>query len=647
MPLKHILTPINIGPVNIRNRIFFPPIDLALHREDRKVDQRYIDFLAALAQNNGVGMIISEFTAVANDQFWAPASRIDKDDFIPGFRTMVETVHQHGTRIFMQLALLGGRAPYGRAIAPSAIQSPLYPGVPEELSADEVRELVCKWREAAIRAKKIGFDGVEVHGGHTYLIGAFMSPHANRREDNYGCDFQGRMRFPTEIIQGIKEDCGKDYPVGVKFSAYEALPDGITGPLSIDIAEHLEKAGADYLHVSSSTYMLGGTDYPDVPPLFVPEGPLTSFAGMIKKRVKVPVLTVAGIATPQKAEEIVAEGKADLVGVGRAMFADQHWVSKVNAGKENEITPCIRCNVCHKKIVIDRAGAVECTVNPSLLGEPPQPAAVIKRVVVVGAGPAGLEAAITASERGHEVILYEKGDEPGGNIRLGCVPPFKQDLRRLLQHYERRLKESEVRFMPGREMSVDDLKNEGADVLVVAVGAEEYVPDIPGIESARVTAARDFYLKRELQKQSSERAVVIGAGDVGCEIAWYLALLGRSVSLIDVLPYEGWITDEHPTNRFILMEQLSKNHVQILDNAKKLEIASDFLSVSLEREGIHYTIAADLVVLATGYKKSDQFAQGLHNEDAASEICVIGDCADPRDIHWAIREGYETGIRIQ
>jgi len=646
MPLRHLLTPINIGPVTIRNRIVFPPIDLALHREDRKVDQRYIDFLAVLAQNNGVGMIISEFTAVANDQFWAPASRIDKDDFIPGFVKMVETVHQHGARIFMQLALLGGRAPSGRAIAPSAIQSPLYPGVPEELSTDEVKELVSKWREAAIRAKKIGFDGVEVHGGHTYLIGAFMSPHANRREDEYGYDFQGRMRFPTEIIRGIKEDCGGQYPVGVKFSAYEALPNGITGPLSIDIAEHLEKAGADYLHVSSSTYMLGGTDYPDVPPLFVPEGPLTSFAGMIKKRVHVPVLTVAGIATPQKAEEIIAEAKADLVCVGRAMFADQHWVSKVYAGQEDEITPCIRCNFCHKKIVIDRAGAVECTVNPGLLGEPPLPAAVMKRVFVIGAGPAGLEAAITASERGHEVILYEKNDELGGNVRLGCVPPFKQDLRRLLAHYERRLKKSEVSFMPGREISVDDLKNVGADTLVVAVGAQEYVPDIPGIESAPVTAARNFYLKKELQKQSSERAVVIGAGEVGCEIAWYLALLGRSVSLVDVLPYEGWIADEHPTNRFILMEQLSKNDVQLLDGAKKIEIASDSLSVSLEREEIHYTIAADLVVLATGYKKNDQFSNGLRNEDAASEIYVIGDCADPRDIHWAIREGYEIGTRI-
>jgi NADPH-dependent 2,4-dienoyl-CoA reductase/sulfur reductase-like enzyme len=271
---------------------------------------------------------------------------------------------------------------------------------------------------------------------------------------------------------------------------------------------------------------------------------------------------------------------------------------------------------------------------------------VKKKVVVVGAGPAGMEAAVTASERGHEVILYEKDDEPGGNIRLGCIPPFKQDLRRLLQYYERRLKESNVRFVPKREMSVDELKNEGADVIVVAVGAPEYVPDIPGIAGERVTAARDFYLADYLQKQSEERAVVIGAGDVGCEIAWYLALLGRSVSLIDVLPYEQWITEEHPTNRFILMEQLSKNEVQILDSAKKLEIAPDALSVSLEREGMQYTISSDLVVLATGYKKSDQFTRELRMANAPSEICTIGDCADPRDIHWAIREGYETGTRI-
>ncbi|MGA2480993.1 MAG: hypothetical protein ABSG63_19790, partial [Spirochaetia bacterium] len=230
MEFPHILSPIAIGPVSLRNRVFFPPIDVALHREDHIVDQRYIDFLTSLVENDGIGMIISEFTAVANDQFWAPASRIDKDEFMPGFKDLVHSVHAQGAKIFLQLALLGGRAPKGRAIAPSAIASPLYPGVPEELSCEEIRTLVRKWREGAARAKKIGFDGVEVHGGHSYLVGAFMSPHANRREDEYGGDFQGRMRLPCQIIEEIKTECGSDYPVGVKFSAYEALENGITGP---------------------------------------------------------------------------------------------------------------------------------------------------------------------------------------------------------------------------------------------------------------------------------------------------------------------------------------------------------------------------------------------------------------------------------
>jgi 2,4-dienoyl-CoA reductase-like NADH-dependent reductase (Old Yellow Enzyme family) len=203
-----------------------------------------------------------------------PASRIDSDEFISDFRVMVKRVQFHGARIFIQLAMLGGRAPTGRAIAPSAIESPLYPGVPEELSKEEINWLIRKWVEAALRAQKIGFDGVEIHGGHSYLLGAFMSPHTNRREDEYGCDFDGRMRLPAEIIGGVKEACGHDYPVGIKFSAYESLENGITGPLSVDIAKRLENEGADYLHISSSTYMIAGTKYPDVPPMFIPEGPL-------------------------------------------------------------------------------------------------------------------------------------------------------------------------------------------------------------------------------------------------------------------------------------------------------------------------------------------------------------------------------------
>ncbi len=649
MPVNNLISPIKIGTITVRNRIVFPPIDAALHTKGMAVDPRYIEFLSSLVENNGVGLVISEFTAIANGRFWLPASRIDKDEFIPGFRKLVDRVHTHDAKIFMQLAMLGGRAPTGRAIAPSAIESPLYPGVPEELTIDEIRWLVDKWVEGALRAQKIGFDGVEIHGGHTYLLGAFMSPHANRREDEYGCDFNGRMRLPVEIIGRIKIACGNDYPVGIKFSAYESLENGITGPLSVDIAKRLENAGADYLHVSSSTYMLAGTKYADVPPMFVPEGPLVFFAEKIKKQVSVPVITVAGIVSPGFAEEIIAGGKADMVAVGRAMFADLHWASKVAGGKESDIVHCIRCNMCHKHIVIDRAGAVKCTVNPGLLREEVKPAPNKKKVIVAGAGPAGLEAALRASERGHNVLLYEKNGSIGGNVKLGSIAPFKKDLRFVIERYEKQLKNSGVEFISGSEMTPAQLLDKEPDTAVIAVGAEENIPDIPGIRQPEIISAKECYLRKSSGKKGKGRVGIIGAGTVGCELAWHLSLLGRKVYLIDILPYGKWLGNEHPTNRFILLENLCDEGVDILDEAKILELGEKGKYIKLERDKVEYRISVDDIVLAAGYKESGAFGRELRSlagKKNAPEIYEIGDCAGARDIHWAIREGYDTGIKI-
>jgi 2-enoate reductase len=407
--------------------------------------------------------------------------------------------------------------------------------------------------------------------------------------------------------------------------------------------------------------MLAGTRYPDVPPLYTPEGPLAELAGRIKKRVKVPVLAVAGIATPRVAEEILAQGKADMVGVGRAMFADPGWVSKVHAKKAGEITPCIRCNFCHRKIVIQRAGAVECTVNPGLQREPLKRAAKAKKVIVVGAGPAGLEAALTAAERGHHVTLYEKEKELGGNVRLGCIPPFKQDLARLLTHYERRLAASSVDFRPGQEATAERVRKEGAEVVIVAVGAGDFRPRIPGLTADAVVTARDFYRKKVLRGRSSQRAVVIGAGEVGCEIAWFLAGQGRPVSIVDVLPRKNWFSDQHPTNRFILMENLADLGVQLLDGAKNIRIAAarkghaekghaaasgGGRSVSLDRDGVSYTISAPLIVLATGYLKDVRLGAALKKGKGGPAVYTVGDCADARDIHAAVHEGYAIGATI-
>jgi 2,4-dienoyl-CoA reductase-like NADH-dependent reductase (Old Yellow Enzyme family)/thioredoxin reductase len=649
MALKHLLVPLQIGSITIRNRIVFAPVDLGLHTEGRAVDPRYADFLSSIAESNGVGLIISEFTSVANDRFWVPASRIYSDEFMSDFKNLVERIHSHGTKIFMQLAMLGGRAPKGRIIAPSAIESPLYSKIPEELTREEIRWLIQKWVEASLRAQRIGYDGVEVHGGHSYLLGEFMSPHANRRDDEYGSDFEGRMRMPSEIIREIKAACGDEYTVGIKFSAYEALENGITAPLSVDMALHLETAGADYLHVSSSTYMLGGTKYPDVPPMFVPEGPLVELAARIKKRASVPVLTVAGITTPEFAEEVIARSKADMVAIGRAMFADLHWVSKAGEGRESEITPCIRCNVCHKKIVIDRAGSVECTVNPGLLREREKPASTPQKIIVVGAGPAGLEAALQAAEKGHSVYIYEKSDSIGGNITLGCIPPFKLPLRMLLEYYKRRLDESSVNYLGGHELTPAQVLKEGADVVIVAVGAEEHFPGIQGLGESQVITAREFYKRPSLQYQGSGRVAVIGAGSVGCEIAWYLSLLGRKVYLMDILPYTEWMSDDHPTNRFILLENLDESGVQILDNAAIVEVGGAQKYVKLKREDVEYRIFVDGIILAAGYRESAAFSRDLRQligGDGKPDVYEIGDCVEVRDIHWAIREGYEAGIKV-
>jgi 2,4-dienoyl-CoA reductase-like NADH-dependent reductase (Old Yellow Enzyme family)/thioredoxin reductase len=649
MPLKNLLSPIKIGTITVRNRIVFPPIDAALHTEGKAVDPRYIEFLSSLVEKNGVGLVISEFTAVANGNFWLPASRIDKDEFIPGFKEMVDRVHSHDAKIFMQLAMLGGRAPTGRAIAPSAIESPLYPGIPEELTIDEIRWLVDKWVEGALRAQKAGFDGVEIHGGHTYLLGEFMSPHANRREDEYGSDFNGRMKLPVEIIGRVKIACGNDYPVGIKFSAYESLENGITGPMSIDIAKRLEYAGADYLHVSSSTYMVAGTRYPDVPPMFVPEGPLVEFAEKIKKQVSVPVITVAGIASPEFADEIIAGGRADMVAVGRAMFADLHWASKVAEGKESDIVHCIRCNVCHKHIVIDRAGAVKCTVNPGLLREEVKPALKEKKVAVVGAGPAGLEAALRASERGHKIFLFEKNISIGGTAKLGCIPSFKKDLLFMIDRYEKLLKKSRVKLISGSEVTPAKIIEEKFDAAVIAVGAEENIPDLPGIAQPEVLNAKEFYLRKSSHKKGKGRVGIIGAGSVGCELAWHLSLIGRKVYLIDILPYSKWLPDEHPTNRFILLENIEAEDIDILDRANIIELGEKGKSIRLEREKVEYRILLDEIVLAAGYRGSAGFSRELRElagKNSSLEIFEIGDCAGARDIHWAIREGYDIGTTI-
>ena len=643
MDYSKLLSPIQIGSLTCRNRVAFPPIDVKLAEdEENPINQAYIDFLDRLTKDQGTGLIISEFTAIKAGKLWVPAIRIDDDRYIEDVAKLAEGVHKNDSLFFLQVALLGGRTPFGRHIAPSAIESPYYLEVPEELSLSEIRELRQAWIDAAIRAKKAGCDGVELHGGHTYLLGEFISPHANRRTDEYGGDFKGRMRLPTELVHSIKEELGDDFPVGIKISAYEIGENGITPPLSIDIAEYLEEQGVDYIHVSSSTYGVGGTEYPDVPSIYTDEGPLVPLAAAVKQRVQVPVIAVAGISSPDYAAQVINNDEADIVAVGRAMFADPAWTAKIAAGRPGAVTPCIRCNFCHKKMIIDLAGGVECTVNPGLLDPPVAEAASKKKVIVVGAGPAGLEAALTFDAQGHEVTLYEKENELGGNVRLGCIPEFKKPLRDLLAFYRERLEASSVRFEPGTEITRETAAGFEADHLVLAAGSAEYFPPIPGIEQPAVVTAKDFYRNRDKYSKGTGTVCVIGAGEVGCEIALFCAQTGRDVFCIDILPKDEWMADEHPTNRFTLLEQLDAHGVHTLDSTTVEEIGPEGAAVKCRRRDIEYIIHPELIVSATGYKEPEDLVQKIkeNKPENVGQVHVIGDSAETRDIHGAVHDGY-------
>jgi 2,4-dienoyl-CoA reductase-like NADH-dependent reductase (Old Yellow Enzyme family)/thioredoxin reductase len=643
MDFSKLLSPIKIGSLTCRNKVAFPPIDVKLAEdEENPINQAYVDFLDRLTKDQGTGLIISEFTAIKAGKLWVPAIRIDDDRYIGDVAKLAEGVHKNNSLFFLQIALLGGRTPFGRHIAPSAIESPYYLEVPEELTLSEIHELRQAWIDAAVRAKKAGCDGVELHGGHTYLLGEFISPHANRRTDEYGGDFKGRMRLPTELVHSIKEKLGPDFPVGIKISAYEIGENGITPPLSIDIAEYLEEQGVDYIHVSSSTYGVGGTKYPDVPSIYTDEGPLVPLAAAVKKRVQVPVIAVAGISSPDYAARVINNDEADIVAVGRAMFADPAWTAKVAAGRPGAVTPCIRCNFCHKKMIIDLAGGVECTVNPGLLDPPITKAASKQKIIVVGAGPAGLEAALTFDAQGHDVILYEKESELGGNVRLGCVPQFKKPLRDLLGFYRERLEASGVRFEPDTEITPEKAAVFTADHLVLAAGAKEYLPPIAGIDQPAVVKAKDFYRDRDRYSEGTGAVCVIGAGEVGCEISLFCARAGREVFCIDILPKNEWMADEHPTNRFTLLEQMDAQGVHILDDTTIREIGSGGTEVHCRQKEIEYIIHPELIVAATGYKGPAGPVKNLieHKPENVGQVHVIGDSAETRDIHGAVHDGY-------
>lgn len=617
MAYTNLFRPITLGGVEIRNRTAMAPMGIGAYSPDEEWPGREYPYYEERAKG-GIGLIITQFVSVHEKLACIPVVGIHSDRLIPSHKKLVDRVHKHGAKIFLQIALMGGR--FG-GHAPSAIYNVNYPQKPRALTTDELDELVEAYIAAAGRGLEAGYDGVELHGGHTYLVGQLVSPATNLRTDKYGGSFEKRMKFPTDIVQGIRRRY-PELPIGYKFSAYEEVPGGVDIELGKKIAKQMESLKIDYLHVSTTASANETlSSYPSVPPMYIQRNTLIPLAEGIKKSCPDTTILGAGsIILPDEADSFIGDGKCDMVVLGRTVLADPHWPKKSEKGQP--FTPCIRCNFCYYELFHMRH--ISCSLNPYVGHEAEQDLPVParkKKVMVIGGGPAGFRCAVTAAKRGHTVTLYEKQPYLGGMLYPGSRPDCKEDMRPAIDWFEAELAKNSVTVKTSTEVTPEMVAEEGPDAVVVAVGSEPGMPEIPGIAEPYVAPAVEVL--RDLSRFSGKKAVVIGGGDVGCETACFLHDNGWEVSIVEVLP-KLMMENDNINLKIYLLKLVEDKEIPVYLESRVTRIYENKVEFLLPT-GKEWGLDADLVAVATGVSPKAELAQALSVK--AEESYVIGDCA--------------------
>ena len=631
-----IFSPISIGSTKLKNRLVVSPMVTVYADQDGMATEQYTSYYEARAKG-GWGLIITEDYAVdpAGRGFWTPG--LWKDEQIKSHTDFVERIHQAGTKVFAQIYHAGRQTTAGligqQPVSASPIPCPVLGETPRELSINEIKKIVSQFGDTALRAKKAGFDGVEIHGGHGYLIAQFMSSYSNKRWDEYGGNIENRMRFPLEIITDIREKCGQDFTIGFRISSDEYVPRGRTIEETKVIAIMLEKQGIDLLHVSAGVY---GSTWAVIPPLNVTNGWIVHFAEDIKKVVDIPVITVGRINDPIMAESILKSGKADLIAMGRGSLADPELPNKFLEGRYEDIRHCIGCQQgCVSTLFMNEP--IRCLVNPTCgfeylneLKKTDHP----KKITVVGGGPAGMEAARAAILSGHEVTLYEKSDRLGGEFAVGSIPPEKGDLVLFSSWAARQIKKLGVTIHLNTEYTTETFDKEKPDRVIIATGSNYLKPNIPGINYANVVTATDVLLGKVDVKQ---KVIVVGGGLIGSETATYLGENGKQVTIVE--QFSSIAKEEEGTRRKYLMELIHDLGINVMTNTKLLEIKDS--GIKVDYNGAITDLEAETIVLALGVGPNIKLAKELEGK---VEIKIIGDALKPRDGLEASREGFLAGV---
>ncbi|MDX9785599.1 MAG: FAD-dependent oxidoreductase [Desulfobacterales bacterium] len=637
--LKHLFSPITIGPMTARNRLLMSAMSINFGVDDHNyVTEQLTQYFVARARG-GVGMMLVGGGAVRADGIEAPdLPGLWDDGCVPALQKMTSAVRPLGARFGVQLMHGGRQCMHADKVAPSAIPAPaLAKGIPRALAVSEIHELVQAFAASAKRCRAGGFDFLEIHAAHGYLIGQFLSPNANHRTDAYGGSFENRIRFLLEVFRAVQQAAGDKMPVGVRMNGEDYIQDGWTLDDARALAVILEREGADYLHVSAGVY--GGSEL-TIPPMYSPHGCFAHLAEAVKKVVSIPVIAVGRIKHAEMANRLIKEGKADMVAMGRSFLADPDFPAKSMAGEFGRIRPCIGCCLgCIHSVFQQEPGA--CVVNPDVGREyrltETVPVKRAKKILVLGSGPAGLAAARMLALRGHEVMLFEERGHLGGQARIASFSPGRGEIMDIVTFFIKELERLNVQICLNVSLSAERISALQPEEVVVATGALPEMPMIKGLFQTQMT----LHLVTDIlegRAGAGDRIIVLGGGQAGLMAADFLAEKGKEVV---VLNRKRHFAEELSANdRYYLRNRLKQNAVKLFKQASITAFLADGVRFRSAGEDIQLN-GFDTVVIA---EKMSAIRKPLERfKGMGMPVHVIGDAKSPRILMHAISEAEALG----
>ncbi|MBS3756751.1 MAG: FAD-dependent oxidoreductase [Desulfobacterales bacterium] len=634
--LDALFSPITIRNTEIPNRAVLPPMGTGLCEKGGRVNDALLAYIKRQARG-GAGLLISEITAVHPTGMVAPKQvGAWDDDFLPGLKALAENMRAFGGKAAMQLHHAGRESFYmikkGKAMGPSAVPSLVYGQAPAEMSIEDIREIVAAFGTAAGRARKAGFDAVEIHGAHGYLITQFLSAISNHRMDEYGGSFENRSRFAIEVAEEVRRNVGDNFPVLFRISAEEYIKNGYTVDDILGILPQLVGAGVDAIHASVGTHG-SPAGVTSAPPAFEP-GFNVWRARKIKEAAGIPVIAVGRFNDPRPANNAIATGDADFVAFGRQQLCDPDFLQKARENRYEDIRKCIACNQgCIEREMFE-GKSVRCAINPETgqeLAYPEQPAAQPKTVWIVGSGPAGLIAAYEAGRRGHEVSLFEKEPEAGGNILYACKAPHKEIYGDWIRWQARQVEKAGVPIQTNTKVTADMIADAKPDAVILAIGGEKIIPQIPGIDLPHVY---DAWQVLGETAAPGKNALVVGGGLIGMETACFLASKGSSVTLAEQL--ESSPVPKYTSHGYTLHKYLREKQCifRFSTAVRKIDTAAVTFAAGEQTEEVS---GFDQVVLAVGMKPRNALKRDL--EKSGFPHTLVGDALEVRRIMESVEEG--------